>query len=177
MPGWMMLINETVLLEIQRNGMFGFGEVIGKAIVTKVRNHKRSFKGSPPTYYGVEVGFGRPAIDLFASGIRYKTANVCGYCLEAPGIIAYLETIVIDLTTWRGEDMFRPRGRIPYIMLSRRMSESLREMAVTGISLTPASELHDDQRDIVHQEGCVPILPAKMAEWPEDSRVMKFQLP
>jgi hypothetical protein len=57
------------------------------------------------------------------------------------------------------------------------MSESLREMAVTGISLTPASELHDDQRDIVHQEGCVPILPAKMAEWPEDSRVMKFQLP
>lgn len=136
MPGYSILFSQRVFDAIEEAGYTRTLDVIGHAVVLKVKNRKRSFSGEPPLYFSCEANSG-PAIDLIASGMVRTEPIKCRYCLKG-GVICTMKRLVVDMATWGGEDIFRPRGLLGTVVVTRRFAVLLRELKATGFTLLPA---------------------------------------
>ncbi|MCL6591887.1 MAG: hypothetical protein K6U80_18295 [Firmicutes bacterium] len=138
-----LLISERFKRCYESAGLTGF---LGFEPVEVVRVKKRKrFVGDPPPYYHVTASLSRTAVDLVKSGFEMKdNIPICSECL-AGGLVLHARAIVIDSSTWSGEDVFisrAPAGGI--IVTSERFKEVCEANGITNAVFIPAEEYSFD---------------------------------
>ena len=98
-------------------GLSGFENVE----VINVKRHRKKI-GEPPTYFRAVVVRGQTAINLVASEFEWKNESACPVCRLA-GVIKRWKRIIIDQSTWTGEDIFIARGLPGEICVSERFKD------------------------------------------------------
>ncbi len=119
-------------------GLTGFEPVEIVRVVRRARCPK-----IPPPYYHVQVTRTEAAIDLGRSGFVWThPEKVCRVCREGGGIRRW-ERIIIEEPTWKGEDIFIPRG-LTIIVTSERFKRFCDQEQFINAVLVPAEEFWDD---------------------------------
>jgi hypothetical protein len=119
-------------------GLSGFESVE----VVNVRRH-RNFRGDPPPYFRAIVSRSRTVIDLPASEFEWGEAPTCPAC-HLGDIIKRWKRVIIDRTTWTGEDVFIARGLPGSTVVSERFKEWCEANAVGNAVFIPAEEYAHD---------------------------------
>jgi hypothetical protein len=118
-------------------GLSGFEPVE----VVKVKRH-RPFGQELPSYRRVAVRQARAAVDVRASGMELD-APPCGECRIAEEMKG-AGRLVIEPETWRGEDLFVPRGLPSTVLTSERFKEFCDAFRITNAVLVPADQYSFD---------------------------------
>ena len=108
--------------------------------VTRVRRKRRGPKPvHVPDYMAVTACFGRAALDLARSRIRYDAPPTCEECryVDKDAIHGF----TLEPGTWQGEDIFRPRGLSGRLVVSERFARFVANQGFTNMRLTPTEEL------------------------------------
>jgi len=91
-----------------------------------------------PRRFTVRPCLGRAAVDLSRSRIRYAKAPTCEEC-RSEGIDA-IHGFTLEPGTWRGEDIFHPRGLQGVLTVSERFERFVMRHGFTNMRLTPSEE-------------------------------------
>jgi len=139
-PGYEVLISERVADAFRAEGLTGF-EGFHPVEVVKTRHMKGKRAKSPIKglrYRVVSPCFGRAMVDVVLNRMRFKAAPTCQECRYA-GVDA-VHGFVLEAGSWRGEDVFRPRGLRGKIVVSERFKELVERHGFTNMVLTPTEE-------------------------------------
>lgn len=132
------LISERMAEAFRTEGLMG---LLGFTPV-EVVGVRRKRKGSPPTavprYLAVTACFGHGAVDESRSRIRRPAPMTCPECRSAG--VDSVHGFALEAGTWRGEDVFRPRGKQGSILVSERFAEFARQHGFTNMRLIPTEE-------------------------------------
>ncbi len=99
------------------------------------------FAISPPEYYMIYVPWGGANQDDVASSVVHEIpeAITCTYCRT--GVSKRSQPrIVLDLNSWDGSDIFRPRGAPASYMVSEKFRKVCKESKLTNVWLIPGEE-------------------------------------
>jgi hypothetical protein len=116
-------------------GLVGFHPVE----VTRVRKKRRGPKpANVSRYFYVNACFGRAAVDLARSHIRYAEPPTCDECryLHFDSIHGF----TLEPGTWLGEDIFRPRGLHGRLLVSERFERFVARHGFTNMRFTPTEQ-------------------------------------
>jgi hypothetical protein len=113
-------------------GLSGFHPVE----VTRVRRRRRGPKpGPPPRYLFVTPAYGPAALDLERSRLNRHKPRACAWCRSA-GTDA-IDGLALEVGTWTGEDVFRPRGLWGIVIVSERFMRFAERYATTNMAMVP----------------------------------------
>ncbi|MGZ3458739.1 MAG: hypothetical protein ACXU86_09555 [Archangium sp.] len=109
--------------------------------VVRVRRKRRGPKPSHiPHYLAVTARYGRAAVDLAHSRIRYADEPpTCEECRNATKNA--IHGFTLEPGTWDGKDIFRPRGLTGRLVVSERFVRFAERHGFTNMTLTPTEEL------------------------------------
>ncbi len=117
-------------------GLLGFHP----AEVIRLRmKRKRAKPGAVPSYLVVDVSFfGKSAVDVARSRLRYGTPVTCPEC-RSEGLNS-IHGFVLEPGTWQGDDVFRARGLPGTLIVSERFAEFVTKHELTNMRLIPTEE-------------------------------------
>jgi hypothetical protein len=92
--------------------------------VLSCRKH-RKHSDEMPLYFRTIPSLGGAKIDLVKSGIDYGELNQgrCDVCLSGPGVLKRWKSVVVDESTWNGDDIFYAYGLPGTLIVSSRFAE------------------------------------------------------
>jgi hypothetical protein len=138
-PGYEVLVSERLAKAFHAEGLSG---LLGfhPAEVARVRRTRRGQKKtlSAPPYFVVSPCFGRAAVDVARSRIRYTERVTCSECRY--GGPEAIHGFTLEPGTWQGEDVFRPRGLLGVMVVSERFATLVERHRLTNMRLTPIEE-------------------------------------
>jgi hypothetical protein len=130
-----LLLTERFAEEFKAEGLTGLSG-FHPVEVMRVRGKRRGPKsGPPPRYLFVTPAYGHPALDMERSRIRSKKTMECTGCRYV-GADA-IDGLSLEAGTWKGEDVFRPRGLWGLIIVSERFMRFAEKHALSHMSLVP----------------------------------------
>jgi hypothetical protein len=125
-------------------GLEGFHPV---EVLRVRRMRKRSRKPLiVPRYSVVSTCFGGAAVDPVLNGMRISEPPTCTEC-RLTGVDA-IHGFVLEPGTWRGEDIFRPRGLVGDIIVSERFKDFVERYGLTNMRLTPSEQFVRDPSNL-----------------------------
>jgi hypothetical protein len=129
-------------LDSEMVGLSGFDHVTIQRIT---RNNKSGCSNASARFYKVDVLRSRAAIDLAASRIEWsEPAPICSECLfQYTGVCKRWKAVVVRPETWRGEDIFVPRGT-GEIVVTSRFKEFCEAHDIRNASFVEASKYGHD---------------------------------
>jgi hypothetical protein len=134
-PGYEVLVSERFAEAFRAEGLSGLLD-LHLVEVSRVRGKSRGSKpASVPRYFIAWPCFGRAAVDLARSRIRYTEPITCLECRY--GGPEAIHGFALEPGTWQGEDVFRPRGLRGLIVVSERFARLVERHALTNMRLTP----------------------------------------
>ena len=137
-PGYDLLVSERFAKAFREEGLTGL-EGFHPVEVVRVRRKGRGPKPSHvPPYLAVRACFGRGAVDLARSRFRGASPPTCEECRYT-----HFEAVhgyTLEPGTWRGEDVFRPRGFQGRVLVSERFERFVARHGFTNLRLTPSEE-------------------------------------
>jgi hypothetical protein len=133
---------------IQENltGLEGFFPVE----VVKMGTTKKAKDYTIPELFGVYVKFSNVRIIKERMGIRWQSDRkvpTCDFCDRGEGILTSFERVVVDESTWQGEDFFRPINGSNYL-LSQKAKDWFDKNQFENVSMPLAIEFSYDSLDI-----------------------------
>jgi hypothetical protein len=134
-PGTDFLASERLAGAFRAEGLTGL--TLDPVDVVKVR--PRSAKDRLPRYLRASARFGPGAVDEVRSRLRRTAPVECSECRN--GDLEGIYGFRIEAETWRGEDVFRPRGLPGNIVVSERFNEFLRRHRFTNAKLVPTEQI------------------------------------
>lgn len=136
--GHELVISERLAHAFVEEGLTGL-EGFYPVTVLRVRRGKPGPKPSMvPRYVFVRTCYARAAVDLSRSRIEYSKTPTCDDCRhEGPRAI---HGYTLDVATWQGEDIFRPRGLQGMLTVSERFARMVKRHGFTNMRLTPTEE-------------------------------------
>jgi hypothetical protein len=133
-----LLVSERLAQAFRDEGLTGL-EGFHPVEVVRVRGKRRGPKPSNiPRYFTVRPCLGRAAVDLSRSSIRYARPPTCEEC-RSEGIDA-LHGFTLEPGSWRGEDIFYPRGLQGVLTVSERFERFVARYGFTNMRLTPSEK-------------------------------------
>ncbi|MGZ3456963.1 MAG: hypothetical protein ACXU86_00490 [Archangium sp.] len=133
-----LLVSERFAQAFQEEGLTGL-EGLDSVEMVRVRRKRRGPKPAHvPRYLLVRVCFGRAAVDLSRSRVAYGKTPTCEEC-RAAGLDAIFG-FTLEEGTWRGEDIFHPRGLLGVLTVSERFERFVVKHGFTNMKLTPSEE-------------------------------------
>ncbi|MGZ3456962.1 MAG: hypothetical protein ACXU86_00480 [Archangium sp.] len=133
-----LLVSERFAQAFWEEGLTGL-EGFHPVEVVRVRRARRGPKPSHvPGYFAVKPCFGRAAVDLSHSHVVYGKTPTCEEC-RAAGLDAIFG-FTQEEGTWRGEDIFHPRGLLGVLTVSERFERFVVKHGFTNMRLTPSEE-------------------------------------
>jgi hypothetical protein len=135
--GYDFLVSERFARAFRDEGLAGL-EGFHPVEVVRVRRMRRGPKPSNiSNYLAVTACFGRAAVDLARSRIRYAEPPTCEECRygHKDAILGF----TLEPGTWQGEDIFRPRG-MGSLVVSERFERFVARHGFTNMRLTPTEE-------------------------------------
>lgn len=125
----------------QREGLTGLSG-FERVEIVKVRRHSRSI-AEPPAYMKARVLRSGAEVDYAASGFEWlANAPTCPSCRIGNGV-KRRKGIVINPTTWSGEDIFIARAAAEFIV-SERFKEFCNTFGIANAVLSPAETFAQD---------------------------------
>jgi hypothetical protein len=78
-----------------------------------------------PSYFRTIPKLGAAKIDLAKSGIDFGEQREprCDVCLSGPGVLKRWKAVVVDESTWNGDDIFYAYGLPGLLIVSSRFAE------------------------------------------------------
>ncbi|ATB42024.1 hypothetical protein CYFUS_007500 [Cystobacter fuscus] len=95
-----------------------------------------------PRYFVVSTCFGPAAVDLVFSRMRISEPPSCPECRMSG--IDTIHGFTLEPGTWRGEDIFRPRGLVGDLVVSERFKDFVERHGLTNMRLTPTEQFVRD---------------------------------
>jgi hypothetical protein len=142
-PGYDILVSErlkTLFGEERMTGLKGFHPV---TIVGVEGRTRRTRPPDPPAYYRVSVVRGQGIIDQEASGFEWEEPPTCDVCRRGEDLQRW-KRIIIDPSTWSGEDVFYARGLASSVFCTARFKQFCETHQITNAILIPAEEYARD---------------------------------
>jgi hypothetical protein len=137
--GYDFLVSERFAQAFRDEGLTGLNG-FHPVEVTRVRRKRRGSKPvHVPRYLAVTACFGRAAVDLARSRIRYDAPPVCEECRSVN--TDAIHGFTLEAGTWQGEDIFRPRGLRGRLVVSERFARFVERHGFTNMKLTPTEQL------------------------------------
>lgn len=141
-PGDQVLISQKFKKALEEADLSGFMS-LEPVEVTKVRRRRPSIKGSPPDYWLATVVRSRAMLDESASGLERGDGAACSNC-GIGGVIKRLRRVVLQPSTWSGEDVFFARGLPGTILTSERFNSLCETAGLANCSLIDAETFSFD---------------------------------
>jgi hypothetical protein len=133
-----LLVSERFAQAFREEGLTGL-EGFHPVEVVRVRRKRRSSKPIPvPRYLLVGVCFGRAAVDVARSRILNVRTPTCEECRS--GGINAIFGFAFEEGSWRGEDIFHPRGAQGVLTVSERFERFVARHGFTNLRMTPTDE-------------------------------------
>ncbi|MGL4419167.1 MAG: hypothetical protein ACRCZF_00755 [Gemmataceae bacterium] len=126
---------KNMFIDKQLNGLIDFKPVE----VVKILFRRGKVKDSPPRYFKASVKPSLTVIDQNKSGYVWKhPEKVCPVCvLGGGGELKRFNRIVIDITTWVGDDIFYPIGGTR-LLVSERFRVECEHHNIRSVHFIPA---------------------------------------
>ncbi|HYO67288.1 MAG TPA: hypothetical protein VEU33_14525 [Archangium sp.] len=134
-----LLVSERFAQAFKEEGLTGLEGFHPVEVVRVRRKHRGSKPSHVPQYLAVTAGFGRAAVDVARSRIRYAKPPACEEC-RSQGADS-IHGFTLEPGTWGGEDIFRPRGLQGDVVVSERFARFVERHGFTNIRLTPTEQL------------------------------------
>ena len=137
-----LLLTERFAEDFKAEGLTGLSG-FHPVEVTRVRRKRRGPKpGPPPAYHFVTPAYGHAALDMERSRILSKKPMACTWCrYVGPDAI---DGLTLEEGTWKGEDVFRPRGMWGVIMVSERFKRFAEKHAMSHMAMVPIEQYVKD---------------------------------
>ncbi|ATB30254.1 hypothetical protein MEBOL_003714 [Melittangium boletus DSM 14713] len=133
-----VLLSERFANAFREEGLTGL-DGFHPVEVRRVRRERKGPKPSHvPNYVVATVCFGRAAVDLTRSRVRYVKTPTCEEC-RYEGYEA-VRGFTLEPGAWRGEDVFVPRGLQGQFVVSERFERFVTHHGFTHLRLTPTEE-------------------------------------
>ena len=133
-----LLVSERFAQAFREEGLTGL-EGFHPVEVVRVRRKRRgSTLAHIPRYFAVKACFGRAAVDVTRSRLDYGKPPTCEDCRSA-GLNA-IHGFTLEEGTWRGEDIFHPRGLLGVLTVSERFERFVEKHGFTNMRLTPSEQ-------------------------------------
>jgi hypothetical protein len=126
------------------SGLRGLRE-FSQVEVLSCRKH-RKFSDAIPSYFRTIPHLGAAKIDLVKSGVDYgdMIQARCDVCLSGPGVLKRWKSVVVDESTWNGDDIFYAFGLPGTLIVSSRFADWANEFSFKNLVLEDAeSSSHD----------------------------------
>jgi hypothetical protein len=117
--------------------------------LARVRRRGRGPKpGPPPRYLFVMPAYGNPAVDMERSRILSKKPMECTWCrYVGPDAI---DGFTLEAGTWKGEDVFRPRGLWGTVVVSERFMRFAERHAMSHMTMVPIEKYVRDPLGLIY---------------------------
>ncbi|WP_155893619.1 imm11 family protein [Cystobacter fuscus] len=142
-----LLISERFAEAFRAEGLTGL-EGFHPVEVLRVRYmRKRPRKPvTVPRYFVVSTCFGPAAVDLAFSRMRISEPPSCPECRMSG--VDTIHGFTLEPGTWRGEDIFRPRGLVGDLVVSERFKDFVERHGLTNVRLTPTEQFVRDPSNL-----------------------------
>ncbi|WP_224245950.1 hypothetical protein [Hyalangium gracile] len=137
-PGDEVLVSERLAEAFRAEGLTGLLGLQPVEVVRVRRKGKGPKLDAVPRYFVASPGFGRGAVDEARSHFRYSRPMTCSECRYAG--FDSIHGFALELGTWQGEDVFRPRGLQGNVVVSGRFAEFINRHGFTNMKLIPTEE-------------------------------------
>jgi len=151
-PGEELLVTDRFLRLYQGSGLSGLVEV-APAEIAKVESHQK-LREPPPRYHCCRVGRSKAAVADAKCGLEREEPWTCEECWLG-GIIKRAQRVVLEPSTWSGEDVFTARGLPGTVLVSENFETFFQQNRVSNCRLVPAEEFSFDHypRDKINGHG------------------------
>lgn len=136
LPGDDFLLSERLARAFQEEGLTGLSG-FQPVEVTRIRRRRRvSHPVELVSYRVVRPCIGRGAVDVARSRVRYSKPVTCEEC-RSQGLYS-IHGFTLEEGSWRGEDVFYPRGLLGVLTVSERFERLVARHGFTHMRLTPS---------------------------------------
>lgn len=126
-----LVVSERFLQIFQEYSFDGLSDFRPVEVV-KVTHRRRQVKTQPPPYFMALVHRTATTVDQTSSGYVWEDdSQVCPVCLQG-GTLKSFAKIVVNETTWDGDDIFWPRGGTRLIV-SERFKTICEQQNIRGV--------------------------------------------
>jgi hypothetical protein len=130
-----MIISERLAESFRAEGLTGWGGFHPVDILRVRKGRVRQDMESTPRYFVVNPCFGQGAVDETRSRLRRNKPAECDGCRYAG--LDSIHGFVLEQGSWKGEDIFRPRGLQGCVVVSERFAGLVRRHGFTNMELIP----------------------------------------
>ncbi|ATB29100.1 hypothetical protein [Melittangium boletus] len=133
------LISERFAEAFRAEGLTGL-EGFHPVEVLQVRRmtKKKREPLTSPSYFVVSTRFGPAAVDPVLNQMRISAPPTCPECRLTR--VDAIHGFVLEPGSWRGEDIFRPRGLVGDLVVSERFKDFAGRHGLTNMVLTPTEQ-------------------------------------
>jgi hypothetical protein len=107
----------------------------------EVRRHRKLI-GEPPPYFKATVILSQAIVDYVASGVDMEESPTCPVCRLGSGVKRW-KAVIIEPSTWSGEDIFRPRWAGAFLV-TKRFKSFCEANEIKNTVFIPAEEYSHD---------------------------------
>lgn len=140
-PSDELLLSDRFWGLYQASGLVGLFDV-GSVKVTSVKSHQK-LSGAASGYHCCRVGRSKAALDDAKSGLEREEPWACEEC-RLGGIVKRARRVVLEPSSWSGEDIFFARGLPGTILVSEKFEKFFRGNRITNGVLVPAEKFSFD---------------------------------
>lgn len=138
--GFSLMVSErfkNIYEEERLQGIVHFGS--SPEIVRMGTKKTADLAPQPPTYCLVQINWDGAAMDERASGVvaQYPQKPECPYCRQSGRGRLRQKGIILEVGSWRGDDIFHARGAAG-ILVSERFKEIAERYQLRNVHLIPA---------------------------------------
>ncbi len=133
-----LFLSERFATAFREQGLTGLKDFRPVEVLRVRGRRQRSKSFEAPRYWVATPCLGRGAVDLARSRVRYSKPVTCEEC-RSQGLYS-IHGFTLEEGTWRGEDVFYPRGMIGVLTVSERFERFVARHGFTHMRLTPSEE-------------------------------------
>ena len=132
------LISERMARSFRAEGLSGLLGFHPVEVVRLRKKRKRLVSAVVPSYCMVTACLGPGAVDEARSQLRRTEPVKCSEC-RSTGLDS-IHGYTLEPGTWKGEDVFQPRGVPGSLVVSERFAELVQRHGLTNMKLIPTEE-------------------------------------
>jgi len=134
---WMdaVLVSSRFRDTFESSGLRGLSEFLPVEVVS-CRKH-RKLHAEVPSYFRTMPNRGSAKIDPLASGINWGEPDKprCDVCLNGQGVLKRWKSVVVDESTWNGDDIFYAYGIPGTLIVSSQFADWAKELDFKNLFL------------------------------------------
>lgn len=145
--GTSLAVSIRVKVAYEKSGLSGIDSFTPVEFVKYGKNKSGNFPVIPPSYFIIRVPWGGAKQDDDASDVlrRHPHDITCQYCQQDSTSVRQ-GRIIIDVDSWHGDDIFRPRGAPVQYMVSQKFKDMVDACQFTNVWLIPGTKYGYDEK-------------------------------